>query len=238
MDCLDTSIWHSSDFLPLKSGWHLSGKDTEAQPAALLPLPRLNNHSKPTHSSEHLLSHKETSHVVCYHTSRGGVPSQEYTARLVSFLSEIRRSHIKGCNFRKWNLKNLPFPWIWNASWISYQFTIHVGMNLKNWGCSSCMSVHCRSFTTLYVYKIWFNWHILHSMTDDDENLDIRPITLSCSCWDYSFRKNTGFENNTKCSLTIQRGRVHEEGLNKIPSNKYFAIYWMSRSFYWIQECQ
>lgn len=60
------------------------GKTQKTQPAALLPLPRLNNRSKPTHSSEHLLSHKETSHVVCYHTSRGSIPSQEYTACFVS----------------------------------------------------------------------------------------------------------------------------------------------------------
>lgn len=128
-DCLDTSVWHSSDFLPLKSCWHLSGKTQEAEPAASLPLPRLNNHSKPTHSSEHLLSHKETSHFVCSHTSRGSIPSREYTACFVSFLSQIQCLDFKGSNFKINENKISHSTQMWNTSntsWNAYQFAIHV----------------------------------------------------------------------------------------------------------------
>lgn len=96
--CRDTSLslWQDSRFLPLESCGHLLGKNTEAQPAALLPPPRLNNHWKPTHSSEHLLSHKETLHFVCCHTSRGKIPSRQCAVCFVLIFAEILCLHSEG----------------------------------------------------------------------------------------------------------------------------------------------
>lgn len=73
-----------------------------------------------------------------------------------------------------------------NASWIAYQFTIHGKLNPENKAVAAVCwfsAAEKKSLLTLYQFDSIGIYYIQQQMMA--ENLDVKPITLSCSCWDY-----------------------------------------------------
>lgn len=111
-DCLDTSMWHDSDFLPLERRGHLSGREHRSTASRFAPTP--------SSESQH------TPPSICWVTKKHCTWSVVTPAVAASQASNIQPAlwelHFDGCNFAN-ELKNSSVLF---SSWISDKATLTV----------------------------------------------------------------------------------------------------------------